>query len=70
MLLAINEVAGVERRDFKPVPMGNGIGGTSFYAISAENAAVVVNVVDLGIALGAADAMLFSVFCSFNVDAI
>src|ERR1700759_895146 len=50
--------------------MGNGIGGGGFHAISAENAAVVVDVVDLGVAIGAGNALLGGVFVCLNIDAI
>ena len=45
-------------------------GGAGFHAIAAENAAVVVDVIDLGVALAAADAHLIGVFGGFDIDAV
>src|SRR5579872_6734441 len=50
--------------------MGDGIGRAGFDAISAEDAAVVVDVVDLGIALGATDTVLLGVLCGLDVNAV
>ncbi len=50
--------------------VGDGIGGAGLDAVAAEDAAVVVDIVDLGVALGAGDARLFSVLCGFDVDAV
>jgi len=67
---AIDQVAGVEGGKFKAVAVGNGVRGAGLDAVSAEDAAVVVDVVDLGVALGAADAVLFSVFGGLNVNTV
>src|SRR5690349_8469751 len=50
--------------------MGDSIGGTGFHAISAEDTAVIVYVVNLGIALGTAYPVLCRVLCSLNVDTV
>ena len=50
--------------------MRDRIGGTGFHAISAKNTAVVVNVVNLGIALGAADALFRGVLVRLDIDAV
>src|SRR5438270_5378016 len=50
--------------------VGNGIGGTSFYAVAAENAPVVIDVVHGSISFGAADPVLCSVLGRFYVYAI
>ena len=70
LLFAVNQIAGVKGRDFEPVPVGDGIGGTGFHAVAAEDASVVVDVVDLGIALGAADPILGRVLRRLDIDAI
>src|SRR5579883_979859 len=62
LLFAVNQIASVECREFESVTMGDRIRGTSFYAISTENAAVVINVVNLGVALRAADPIFGCVF--------
>src|SRR5277367_2319473 len=46
--------------------VGDGVGGTSLNAVAAEDAAVVVDVVDLGVALGTGDALLGSL----DIDAV
>src|SRR5258708_12174396 len=63
-------VRGVERREVKSVGVGDGVGGAGFHAISAENAAVVVNVVNLGVTLGPTYPVLGGVFSGLNVDAV
>ena len=50
--------------------VGDGVGGAGFHAIAAEDAAVVIDVVDLGVALAAADADLLGILGGFDVDAI
>ena len=70
LLLAINQIAGIEGRQLKSVSVGDRIRRTRFHAVAAENAAVVIDVVDLGIALGATDAVLRRVLSGFDVDAV
>ena len=53
LLLAIDEICGVEGRQLKAVAVGDGVGGASLYAEAAKNAAIVVNVVNLRVTLGA-----------------
>ena len=48
----------------------DGIRGAGFDAVTAKNAAVVIDVVDLGIALGAGNSLFGGVFGGLNVDAI
>src|SRR5579872_1443729 len=50
--------------------VGNCIGRTSLNAVSAEDTAVVIDVVNRCITLGAADAVLGRVLGSFDVDAV
>src|SRR6266496_411645 len=70
LLLAVHQIAGIEGSQFKPMSVGNRIGRTRFHAIPAKNAPVVIDVVDLGIALGATDAVLRRVLGSLDIDAI
>ena len=70
LLFAVNQIAGVERGKFKPVAMRNRVRRAGFYAISAENAAVVINVVNLGVALRAANPVLCRILRRLNIDAI
>src|SRR5258708_34963217 len=50
--------------------VSNRVGWARSDALSAKDATVVVDVVILGIALSAADALFGRVLCSFNIDAI
>jgi hypothetical protein len=70
LLLAHDQIGGVETRQFESVAVRDGVRRTGLDAISAENAAVVVDVVYLGIALGAADAVFGRVLGGFDVNAI
>ena len=70
MLLAVNQVAGIERRQLKSVPVSDRVGRTSFDAVSAKDAAVVIDVVNLGVALCAANAISSGVFGGLDVNAI
>src|SRR6266481_5034854 len=69
-LFAIDQIAGVKSRQLEAVAMGNGVRGAGLNAITAEDAAVVVNVIDLGVALRAADAVLFRVLRRLNVNTV
>src|SRR5512135_933362 len=51
VFLAHDQVRCVQRGQLEAVAVGNGVSGTGFNAVAAEDAAVVVDVVDLGVAL-------------------
>src|SRR5579872_22057 len=70
LLLAINQIAGAERSQLKPMPVRNRVRRTSLYAIAAENAPVVVDVVYLRVALCSAHAVFRRIIGGFDVDAI
>jgi hypothetical protein len=70
LLFAVNQVRGVERRQLKSVPVRNRIRRTCLDTVSAKDTAVVINVVNLGVALGAADPILRRVLGGFDIDAI
>jgi hypothetical protein len=70
LLFAVNQVGRVERRQFESMSVRNRIRRASFHAIPAKNAAVVIDVVNLGITLGAADPLLGRVLCCLDIDAI
>ena len=53
VFLAHDQGGGVEAGQLEAVAVGDGVGGAGFDAVAAEDAAVVVDVVDLGVALGA-----------------
>src|SRR5689334_16967331 len=52
------------------MPVRDRIGGTSLYAVTAKDAAVVVDVVDLRVSLAAAEARFCCVLGRFDVNAI
>jgi len=70
LLLAVDQVAGVKARDFEAVSMRDRVRGTSLDAVSAEDAPVVVDVIDLGVALRSADPIFRGVFRRLDIDAI
>lgn len=70
VFLAHHQAGSVERGEFEAMSVGDGIGGASFDAIPAEDATVVIDVVDLRIALRRGDALLGGVFGGFDEDAI
>ena len=70
VFLAHDERGGVEAGELEAVAVGDGVGGAGLDAVTAEDAAVVVDVVDLGVALGGGDADLFGVLGGLDVDAV
>jgi hypothetical protein len=70
LLFSVNQVARAESRQLKAVPMRDRIGGASLYAVSAKNASVVIDVVNLRVALRPAHAIFSRVIGGFDVDAI
>jgi hypothetical protein len=70
LLLAVNQIAGVEGGQLKTVTVRNGVRGASLDAIAAKNAAVVIDVVDPGVALCAADAVFGGVVGCLDIDAV
>src|ERR1700692_3432080 len=70
LFFAVNQAAGIVSRQFEAVAVRDGVRGTGFYAVATKNTAVVIDVVNLGVALCAADAFLGCVLGSFNVNAV
>ena len=70
LLFAHHHIGGIEARQFESMAVRDRIRGTRLHAISAKNAAVVVDVIDLGVALRAADPILCRVIGCFDVNAI
>ena len=70
VVLAHDERGGVEAGELEAVAVGDGVGGAGLDTVTAEDAAVVVDVVDLGVALGGGDADLFGVLGGLDVDAV
>src|SRR3954469_22572576 len=61
LLFSIHQVRCVQSGDLESVTVGDRVGRASLDAISAEDAAVVIDVIDLRVALGSGDALLSSV---------
>jgi hypothetical protein len=70
LFFAVDQVAGVKACKFEAMAVGDGIGGTSLDAVSAENTAVVVDVVNLGVALSSAHSMLGRILRRLDVNAV
>jgi len=70
LFFAINEGIDVVGGEFETVAVSDGVCGAGFDAIAAEDAARIIDVVDLGVTLARRDALFFGVLRSFNVNAI
>jgi len=70
LFLAVDQVAGVKARDFEAVPVGDRIRRTRLDAVSAEDASIVVDVINLGVALSSADPMLGRILRRLDVNAV
>jgi len=70
LLFAVHQIGRVEACQLESVTVGDGVSGARFHAVSAKNAAVVVNVVNLGVALGAAYPVLSRVLSRLNVNTV
>src|SRR5260221_1066097 len=69
-VLAIDQSRRIVAGDLEIVPVGDRVGGAGFHAVSAEDTAVIVDVVDLRVALAAADPYLVGILGGFDVDAV
>jgi hypothetical protein len=70
LFFAVDQVAGVKARDLEAVPVGDRIRGTSLDAVSAEDASIVVDVINLGVALRPAYSMLGRILRRLDVNAV
>jgi len=70
LFFAIDQSIDVVRREFKSVAMRNRIRRTGFYAITAENAARIIDVVNGGIPLARRNPVRIRILRGFNVNAI
>jgi len=52
------------------VAVGDGVGGAGLHTITAEYASIIVDVIDLRVALGAGNALLGGVFGGLDIDAV
>jgi len=70
LLFTVNQIAGVKRRNFESVAVGDSVGRAGFNTVTAENTAVVIDVIDLGVTLGTAHAVFGSILGGFDVNTI
>ena len=70
MLFAVDQRRGVVAGKLETMAVRDRVGWASLDAIAAENAAIVIDVVDLGVAFGTAEAGLGGVFRGLDIDAV
>src|SRR5690242_10163718 len=70
VLLALDQGGGVEAGGLESMPVGDGVGGTGLDTVAAEDAARVIDVVDLGVAFAAGDAVGLGVLRRFDIDTV
>jgi len=70
LFFAVDQVTRVKARQLETMAVRDRVGRASLDTVAAEDTAVVIDVVDLGVALRAANTMSFSVLRCFNVNAI
>src|SRR5438874_1025096 len=70
LLFPINQIRRVEGCQFKSMPVSNGVRRAGLNTVSAKNATVVIDVVNLGVTFSAAHTVLGRVLCCLNIDAI
>ena len=70
LLFPVNQRIDVVGSELKSVPVSDSVRWTRFDAVSAENAARIIDVVNAGVAFPCGDTLGISVFSSFNINAI
>jgi hypothetical protein len=70
LFFAIQQRIDVVGSKLNTVPVSDGVRGASFDAIAAKNAARIVDVVDLRVALAGGNAIRVGIFGGFDVDAV
>src|ERR1035437_4146106 len=70
VFLAHHQCRRVQAGEFEAMTVSDRIGWAGFDAVAAEDASVVVDVVDLRVAFGGGDADALSVFRGFDIDAV
>src|SRR5437879_7009422 len=70
LLFAINQIARVKRCQLKTVSMRDGVRWARLHTVAAENTPIVVDVINLGVTLGAAHPVLSGVLCRLDVNEI
>jgi len=70
LLFPVNQITRIKRSQLKPMPMRNRISRASLHTIPAKDTSIVIDVVDFGVAFGAAYTVLGGVVGGFDVDAV
>src|SRR5450631_2234291 len=70
VLFAFDQRGSIIAGRFESMAVGNRVGGARLYAIPAENTAIVIDVVDLGVALAAGNPRGGSVLGGFDIDTV
>lgn len=69
LFFAIDHGIDVVRRELKSMTVRDRVRGAGFDAVSAKNAARIIDIVDGGIAFGSGDAIGFGIFGGLDIDA-
>lgn len=69
LFFAIDHGIDVVGGELESMTMSDRVGGAGFDAVSAKNAAGIIDVVDGGVAFGGGDAICFSIFGGLDIDA-
>jgi len=70
LFLAVNQFGDIVAREFEPMAVRDGVCGTGFHAIAAEDASVVIDIVNGCIPLSRADPAFGGIFRSFDVNTL
>src|SRR3954464_6977785 len=70
LFFAVNQSGSVVTRQFEAVSVSDCVRGAGLDAVPAEDAAIVVDVVNSCVALSATESPLFCVFRRFDIDAV
>jgi hypothetical protein len=70
LLLAVHKIGSIECCQLESMAVRDGIGRARLDTVPTENASIVIDVVHLGVALGAADAVFGGILGRFDVNAV
>ncbi|HET6143745.1 MAG TPA: hypothetical protein VFE02_09555 [Candidatus Acidoferrales bacterium] len=69
LFFTVNHCVDVGGGELESVAVRDGVSGAGFYAITAEDAARVVNIIDAGVTLSGGNSLGLRIFGGFNVNA-
>ena len=70
LFFAVDQRVDVVGGELDAVSVSDGVGGAGFDAVAAEDAARIVDVVDLGVAFAGGDRLRFGIFRGLDVDTV